>query len=145
MFCTVGLSWSTRLWRLCARAKGAVGPSTVAAESIYSLNCHLVQQRLGRVLSTSYRSARSPNFVLSRIFSLVHYGDLALKRVICCRWMYCSLNDETRATCFMSEEIVRLLQQPQNLVIKLKQPVSGGPGHKIKWCFHLILLFSLPF
>lgn len=88
--------------------------STVAAESIYSLNCHLVHQRLGTVSSTGYRtlgcrSAQSPNFVSSRVFSLVHCGDLALKRVICCRWMYRPLHDETWATCFVSEQILRLL------------------------------------
>lgn len=73
--------------------------SALAAESIYLLN-DLVHWRVGEVLSRCYGtikcwSAQSPNFVSSRIFSLVHDGDLAFKRGSCCRSTYCPLNDET--------------------------------------------------
>lgn len=113
--------------------------SAVAAESIYLLNCHLVHWRVGKVLSRGYRiirckSAWSLTFASSRIFTLVHDGDLALKRDVCCRSTFCPLNNETLATCFGSKQLFkRLMQQPWNLVINLKHPVSGWLPHKIRW------------
>lgn len=102
------------LWPYVPRLIGLSNLSAVAAESIYLLNCHLVHGKVGKVLSRGCRTIRcksawSLTFASSRIFALVHDGDLALKRGICSRSMFCPLNDETSATCFGSKQIFKRL------------------------------------